>query len=150
MYTYDRSRFIAASQQQCFDYLTDPSKMPAWDPNVVESKLITPAPMGVGSKLQQVRLQGKREMTCSADVIEHQPYSKHSVRTNIMGVQATFAYTFEPQNDGTRMSVHAELEGKGFAKLFEGFMGKACEKVDNDILDRIAAAMSKRQIGQTA
>lgn len=150
MYTYTRSKFIAADAQQCFDYLTDPSKMPAWDPNVIESKLVTPGPMVVGSKLQQVRKQGKKEMNCSADVIEHQPYSKHCVRTNIMGINATFAYSFEPENAGTQMSVRAELEGKGLAKLFEGFMGKMCEKVDNDIFDRIASAMSTSVRGEKA
>jgi len=122
--------------------------MPAWDPNVVESKLITPGPMRVGSQLQQLRRQGKRVMTCGAQVIEHKPYSDHAVCASIMGLQATFAYNFQPEgSERTCLKVCAKFEGKGFTKLFEGLIGRMCEKVDNDMLDRIASAMHKDLVG---
>jgi uncharacterized protein YndB with AHSA1/START domain len=142
MHKYTRTGFIPMPPPQLFDYFTDQKNLPRWSPQVVSSEVMGGGPVQVGAKLLQKRRQGKREMVNEVAVIEHEPPKRHTVRTQVMGVQTTFTFACEPEGQGSRMSMSGEILGKGIARLWEGFFAKMIEQADDKVIDQLRDAVA--------
>jgi uncharacterized membrane protein len=107
-----RDVVVNADQEQCFDFIADPSLAPLFISSLYSITPIDVDPRGVGNKwgfeydLFGVPVRGESECT------EFERPSKYVWRS-IPGsstIDTTFSYTFEPQDGGTKVSLDVEYE----------------------------------------
>jgi carbon monoxide dehydrogenase subunit G len=142
MHRFSQTEFIEAAPERVFDFVTNQENLPRWSPEVVRSEVIGGGPIRAGAKLRQVRRQGGRQMTSEIDVAIHEPPTRHVVKTRIMGVDASFAFTFEPEGAGTRARFDCEMGADGIARLWAGLLARMVEKTDDKRLANLKAAMA--------
>ncbi len=104
MATVERTVVINAPVERVFNYVADPTNDPEWIPSAIESKVVTPTVAGVGStsrwtyKVLGIRLEGTGVCT------EYVP-NERLVTESKGGVVSTWTYTFEPHEEGTRLTL---------------------------------------------
>jgi uncharacterized protein YndB with AHSA1/START domain len=110
---------IARPPEEVFAYITDPSRFPEWQEDVLRAGMQDDRPPAVGSRFTTTRRIGRVEQTTTQEITEISPPKRWVVR----GVDGPFrpnaAITVEPLGDGTRSRVRIELdfEGRGIGKL---------------------------------
>lgn len=101
---------------------------------------LTPGPMQVGT---QGRHTGKwlgRSYESVGEVIEYEPNSKWGYKSLSGPYDLAMRYRFEPVKNGTRLTMDAEGDTKGFFGFFkfaEPLVMRAAKKMMNDDLLRL-------------
>ena len=109
-----------------FAYMTDTSKLPEWQGDVVEARW--EGQPGRGARLKQVRnFQGK-QTDVEMEVTEYEPGRRFAMRTLSGHVGFDLQYTFEPRNGGTRVNFSGQVEPSGAMKLAGPLLGRRVEK----------------------
>ena len=142
MYTYKRSEHIDLPPAAVFNFVTNQEELPKWSPEVVKSEVEPAGPIKTGSKLNQIRKRGRKEMKTSVEVVTHDPPKMHAVKARVLGVDSTFTFTFDQENSGTRVELKAEIIGRGLGRLFESSMGRMMEQADDKLLERLKTVIS--------
>ena len=102
----DRSVSINAPVEEVFAYVTDPMSQLEWLPSMVEVTDVNRTEHGVGStyrwkyKMAAI-LEGDNE------TLEFVPNERVVARSR-GGIDSTWTWTYEPQDGGTKLSVHIE------------------------------------------
>ena len=102
-----------------YAYVTDPSRFPEWQDDVVRVHVEDGSPPGVGSRFTTTRRIGRVEQTTTQEVAERTPPRSWSCR----GVDGPFrpgaGITVEPLGGGTRsrVTIALDFEGRGIGKL---------------------------------
>lgn len=128
MLKFEKSVTIAAPVEKIFDYVADPSHMPAIWPSLVEVKDLKHLPTGGYTftyvyKMADTRFEGKGEH------IEFVP--KRRFVTKITGgIEGTLTYRFEPIGTETKVVFVAAytLPAPLIAKLGEPYIAKVNER----------------------
>lgn len=93
-----------------WDYFTDVSHDPEWNPSAIKSRRTSDGPLGVGSTFHVVR-----KMSGPMD-LEYTEYSRPlrwSMRGVGRGMSFTYAAELEPSGSGTELTSRMNLEPKG-------------------------------------
>jgi hypothetical protein len=111
---------IARSPEDVFAYLDEVTRHGEWQDGLISAHLDTNGPVGVGSKVTEVRKLGGREMTMSYEITEHDPPKTFAFRVLDGPIRPVGKGTVEPLPDGTGSRVTLDLDLIG-----HGLMGKA-------------------------
>jgi uncharacterized membrane protein len=105
---------IDRPQAEVFAYLAEVEKHGEWQTDLIESKLKTDGPVGVGTQVSDTRKVpgGPREMTY--EITEHDPPRKSSWKGLNGPVRADGSVVVESIGDGARSRVTVELDLKGY------------------------------------
>ena len=127
--------------EEVFAFVTDFEKTPQWRPAVLELKVTSEGPVGVGTTYREMsRFMGRRRET-AAEVTEFEPNEKFAVKvtgTPIGAIQATF--TFTTVEGGTRLDTAGQAAPDGLFKLLQPLIRAATVKqmnTDNANLKRL-------------
>jgi uncharacterized protein YndB with AHSA1/START domain len=126
---------IARPPEEVYAYVTDPSRFPEWQEDVLRVRVEGGRPPGVGSRFTTIRRIGRVEQTTTQEITEVSPPKSWTAR----GVDGPFrpgaAVTVEPLGDGTRsrVTIALDLEGHGIGKL-----------LPLDVIRRMAAKRAPR------
>jgi carbon monoxide dehydrogenase subunit G len=105
MASWKKSVFIDASPDQVFAYVDDPSKLVEWLPGMMEVHDVIGSGAGQQHewtyKMAGVKLRGQ------AVVVEH-ILNTSAVHQTVGMIHSTFAYSVEPHDEGTRLSLDVE------------------------------------------
>jgi uncharacterized protein YndB with AHSA1/START domain len=110
---------IARPPAEVYTYVTDPTRFPEWQDDVVRVRVEGGRPPGVGSRFTTTRRIGRVEQTTIQEITEVTPPRSWACR----GVDGPFRpsaeITVEPIGDGARSRVTTALdfEGHGIGKL---------------------------------
>ena len=110
---------IARPPGEVYAYVTDPSRFPEWQDDVVRVRIEGGRPPGVGTKFTTTRRIGRVEPTTTQEITQIDPPWSWAAR----GVDGPFRpsahITVEPLGDGTQslVTVALDFEGRGFGKL---------------------------------
>jgi uncharacterized protein YndB with AHSA1/START domain len=110
---------IARPPDEVYAYVTDPSRFPEWQQDVLRAQLQGGRPPGVGTRFTTVRRIGRVERTTTQEITKADPPWSWAAR----GVDGPFrpgaAVTLEPLGDGTRtrVTIALDFEGHGFGRL---------------------------------
>jgi len=107
-----------------FAFVTDVSNSVKWQEGLVESRLTSSGPVGVGSEITDVRKFLGRDMDSKLEVTAFEPNKKFSEKVVSGPLKFEISQTFEPSGDGTKVSLVAQGEPGGFFKLAEGMVQK--------------------------
>jgi len=111
---------IARSPEDVFAYLDEVTRHGEWQDGLISAHLDTDGPVGVGSKVTEVRKLGGREMKMSYEITEHDPPKTFAFRVLDGPIRPVGKGTVEPLPDGTGSRVTFDLDLIG-----HGLMGKA-------------------------
>jgi hypothetical protein len=136
---------MSASPERCFELCSDFANAPARIPAIVRVEVLTPGPVGLGTKFKETRLMMKRETTETFEVTAFEPSKRFEMRAFSCGVDFGCEFHFEPIPEGTNVTVTMTSAPKSFfAKLMSplGFlmMGTMKKCIDDDLACIKAAA----------
>jgi uncharacterized protein YndB with AHSA1/START domain len=110
---------IARPPDEVYAYVTDPSRFPEWQHDVVRVRVQGGRPPGVGSRFTTTRRIGRVEQTTTQEVTAADPPRSWAAR----GVDGPFrpsaAVTVEPLDGGagSRVTFALDFEGQGIGRL---------------------------------
>lgn len=109
---------------EVFAFVVDPANNKKWQKGLVESRLTSPGPVGVGSQITDVRKIMGRDLDSKLEVIAFESNKTFGEKVVSGPLQFEIMQTFEPSGDGTKVSLVAHGEPGGFFKLAEGLVQK--------------------------
>lgn len=110
---------IARPPDEVYSYVTDLSRFPQWQQDVVRVPIQGDDPPGLGTKFTTTRRIGRVEQTTTQEITKISPPRTWTAR----GVDGPFrpsaGITVEPLDDGTRsrVTIALDFEGHGVGKL---------------------------------
>ena len=110
---------IARPPDEVFAYVTDPSRFPEWQHDVVRVDIQGDGLPGVGSRFITTRRLGGAERTMTQEITELDPPRRWVVRGVDGPMRPNADLTVEPLDGGTRsrVTIALDFEGHGFGKL---------------------------------
>jgi uncharacterized protein YndB with AHSA1/START domain len=112
MASFENTVTIGRPVGQVFAFLADFENIPKWNYAIVETRKVTPGPVGVGTAYRQTRSVPRRSEE-GFEVTGFEPESRLEVQGTIGPFQARLRYTLEPVAEGTRLTNAVDLKGSG-------------------------------------
>jgi len=137
MITVELQTEIEAPPETVFDLLADHTKIPLWDPHMMEGRLTTEGPIVKGSKGITVgEFRGKRvESDIYYDAYDRPKWVSGGATSG--PVNARQSCEFIPIEKGTKLNWRMEAEFKGFMRLLEPFMKSTLIKQRKETMDAL-------------
>ena len=149
MITVELQTEIEASPETVFDLLADHTKIPLWDPHMIECKLFTEGPIVKGSKGITI---ARNKSRFGGRIIETEIYYDAYDRPKYVSggttsgpVKATQTSEFIPTEKGTKINWRMEAEFKGFMRLLEPFMKSTLIKQRKETMDALKEYIAKNK-----
>lgn len=113
-----REATIARPPADVFALLSDPARLQAILPGVKERKVLTPGPLGVGSRILERRDVQGRLLESEFTVTEHVPHRKSWGKVRQDGKDAgEGGWELSPEGPGTKVTWTVDLRLPGLLKL---------------------------------
>ena len=105
--------------EEVFAYLDQPERHGEWQSQIVSAEVETDGPVGIGTRVKEIRRMGGRVQDTSYEISEHDPPRVSAFRGVVGPVRPVGTVTVEPLDDGSRsrVSIEFDLVGHGFGKL---------------------------------
>ena len=138
MYKFTKRVFVNRSQQDVFDFMSDPAHLNQWQPTIESAAWTSPGMPGVGSTYKlDVKMFGRTSETLfeitSWDPPNRYGYRSVNISSPVESIESVISLA--PMENGTQMTFEAHLAASGLFKLIEGMFGKLAEKTDGKNID---------------
>lgn len=114
---FKESIFINRPVEQVFAYVTDYSTHPLWA-DAVRVDILTPGPIGVGTRLYYVDKTMGREVGAESEITVYEPPHRLGYKI-VTNMTAEAMQTFSAENGGTRFTWEYEAEPTGVMGLLK-------------------------------
>lgn len=141
MIKVEASIVIQKPVAEVFSYSNDPANNTKWQEGLVESKITSPGPVGVGTQITDVRKFLGRDMDSKLEVTAYEPNKRISLKTVSGPIKFEITQHYEPAGAGTKLTMIGEGEPGGLFKLAEGAVKKQFETQLQGDLDRLKKVM---------
>jgi hypothetical protein len=116
MASFENIVIIQRPVEDVFAFLADFENIPKWNYAIVETKKVSPGPVGVGTTYRQTRsVPSKSEEGFEVTVFE--PARRLEVQGQIGPFRARLSYLLEPTGSGTRLRNAVDLGSSGLLTL---------------------------------
>jgi uncharacterized protein YndB with AHSA1/START domain len=128
--TVRNSIVIARPVDEVFAFVCDPATTPRWQANVVRSEIVSGTPMGVGTRVIEVRQVGRARRQAEWVVTEYEPPSRraYTYPTGFGPIRQSGVSTFTPVPGGTRIGFTATIEARGPLTLLLPVLARAMRR----------------------
>ena len=99
-----------------FAFLADFENIPAWNHAIVETRKVSPGPVGVGTTYRQIRSVPRRSQEGFV-VTVFEPASRLEVQGELGPFRARLSYALEPAAGGTKLTNAVELRASGLLSI---------------------------------
>lgn len=128
MISHDFSVDIKAPVEKVFAFTTDFRNNGKWQDGVEESTQTPDGPTALGTKFKTVRTFLGQHMEANGEVNEFVPNKKFAFKASSGPAHFSLAQTYDSTPEGTRISLHVDLEAAGVFKLAEGALAGNLKK----------------------
>jgi uncharacterized membrane protein len=137
-----RSIHINAPVEKVFAYMDDPGNMPEFWPSMIEVKDLQKTPTGIGTTFSWVYKMAGMRFEGASETTEYIP-NRRTVTRSTKGIQSTFAWSYEPEEGGTKTTSEVEyvVPIPLLGKLAEAFILKQNEHEAEIVLANLKARM---------
>jgi len=131
MQKFTTSVFINRSQQDVFDFLSDPAHLPKWDSDFESAEWTSSGVPGIGSRYQA---SGKRlgsEKDGFFEIVQWDRPNRYSYKVTermFLFEQAETIFTLKPKDNGTEVTFESQFEIVSRLKFAEGFVARMGKK----------------------
>jgi uncharacterized membrane protein len=122
--TINESILIRKSQQEVFDFATNPANDPKWQGSAVSSEWASDEPAGAGSRIRTVNKFLGREIESMTEVTAWDPPNEFGFKVVDGPVPFEMNIQLNAVDGGTQIEVRGSAEAGSFFKLAEGLVGK--------------------------
>lgn len=141
---------VAAPPARTFEVFTDVPRAAERVSAIRKVEMLTPSPVGVGTRWKETRLMFGREATETMWVSAYEPPRRAVMESDSCGARMTATFTFEPTATGTKVRLRMATKAVTWLAwfcaplgvLFAGAARKMMKK-DFDDLARAAAAPAR-------
>ena len=126
---YNASLDTPRPPDEMFAYLSDFSTTQEWDPGVIEAERLGDAPVREGTEFRLLASFLGRKIPLTYRIVEYDPPHVVTFRGESSTVVSLDRITFEPSEQGTRITYDADLVLKGPFKLADPLLGIAFKRV---------------------
>ena len=103
--------------EEVFDFVADERNEPRYNPRMLSSELLSPGPVGLGSRFRAVMGSGPRRTTMTTEFTGYQWPRRLALRSHLSAMEIHGSLTFDPVPGGTRMRWSWEVAPRGLLKL---------------------------------
>jgi uncharacterized protein YndB with AHSA1/START domain len=105
--------------QEVFAYVTDPSRFPEWQKNVVSGHMEGDRPHDVGARCVTVRRIGLAKRPASSEITRMEPPQRWAVRGIDGPIRALVDVTVDPLDEArrSRLTIAIDFEGHGIGTV---------------------------------
>jgi carbon monoxide dehydrogenase subunit G len=128
---------IAAPVGQVFDTVADSRNEPSFNPAMTGVELLTPPPMGLGTRFRA--RMGKAGMEMPAGLTGFERPHRLGSRTASSMMQTSGTVTFAADGEGTLMSWDWKVHPKGWLRMLGPLAGPLGSRMEAQDLDRAEA-----------
>ena len=132
---------IARPVAEVTAYAGDPTNAPEWYANIRSVQWRTEPPVRVGSEMDFVAQFLGRRLAYTYEVVELVPGERLVMRTADGPFPMETTYTWEPADDGTRMTLRNTGTPTGFGKVSAPVMAAAMRRATTKDLARLKARL---------
>ena len=133
---------IRVSLARCaaFGYVSRFDRAAEWDPGVEAGEMLTPEPVGVGSRFRLgARFLGRR-IPLDYEIVEYARDERIVLRVENRSVRSVDTITFEDDDYGCVVVYDARLDAKGVGRVTDPLISIVLHRIG----DRAAAGLSSR------
>jgi carbon monoxide dehydrogenase subunit G len=116
MGSFENTVTIRRPVEDVFSFLADFENVPKWNDAIVETKKVSPGPVGLGTTYHQTR-SVPRSGEEAFEVTVFEPPSRLEVQGEIGPFRARVRYALEPTRSGTRLTNAVDLGSSGLLTL---------------------------------
>ena len=103
--------------EEVFDFVADERNEPRYNPRMLSSEMLSPGPVGLGSRFRAVMRSRPRRTTMTTQFTGYQRPRRLALTTHLSAMEIHGSLTFDPVPGGTRMRWSWELAPRGLLKL---------------------------------
>ena len=142
---YSREIVVPTPLAETFAYLSRFSSAKEWDPGVVEAEMVTPEPVGLGSRFRLVAIFLGAKVPLEYEIIEYDAPRRVVLMAENRSVRSTDTITFSfDSSEGTVVCYEAALLLKGAARLAGPVFALALGRVGDRAADGLQALLTER------
>ena len=105
------------NREQAFSALSHFDRAAEWDPGVESAEMLTPEPVGLGSRFALAARFGGRTLPLVYEIVDYQHADRLVLRAENAFVRSVDTITFEDLSDHTAITYDARLVPKGVSRL---------------------------------
>lgn len=141
MAEYTGTLTIFAPAADVFGYLAQFTNAQEWDPGTKRSTMLTPGPLGVGSRFEVVAEALGREIPLVYEITTYEPTRRVVFDVKGSYLTGTDDITVEGTENGTKMNYRAELRFTGWQSVVNPLFGLAFQRVGDRALAGLRRAL---------
>lgn len=139
---YRREIVVPTSLATTFAYLSRFSSAEEWDPGVIEARMVTPEPVGLGSRFGLVAVFLGARVPLEYEIVQYDPPQRVVLTAENRSVRSTDTISFDSAaSGGTMIRYEAVLLPKGAARLADPLFAWALRRVGDRAADGLQAAL---------
>ena len=142
---FEASVTIARPVEDVFAVISEPANDHRWSSAVIEARLTTPGPAGVGSIAHYVNRVFGRRMAYDWQIVEFEPNRRFVAKSIGAPVPTRATLTFEPTNGGTRFTVGYDGE-TAFARMVWRLTGWYGKRAWQQAMQKLKELMEANQL----
>ena len=128
MFAFERSIWVNRTQQEVWDYLSEPTNDPKWRGSAVSAEWISSPPYGVGSTYRSVDKLMGRNIDGTQVVTAWDVPDLYCFKSGSGPLSFEFTATLVSKDNGTQLTFSGQAELAGVFKIAEGLAGRQMEK----------------------
>jgi carbon monoxide dehydrogenase subunit G len=114
--------------EDVFAFVSDFRNVSQWQSGVVDVRLMTEGPVGVGTRATFVRVFLGRKLETIVEMVEFKPPTKQVFKTISGPMPGTVSRRFEPTAEGTTVSMVIEGQAGGIFALAEPLVARSLSR----------------------
>lgn len=128
MIEFTGSLDVAQSPEVTFDLLADMANLDRWNPNVVQSALVSGTSLEPGARFESVIKRGPIRLTAKSELIAVDPARRVEYAGSIGGFWSVDSLMFEPSGSGTRITFSNETTVPRWLRPLTPFLDAAFQR----------------------
>jgi carbon monoxide dehydrogenase subunit G len=128
MVKFDTEVIINRSQQEIFDFVSNPANDNQWQGSNQSAEWTSERPVGVGSTQRSVARFLGRNIDSELEVTAWDPPNMYAFKAASGPIPFEATMEFEASESGTQVTMHGTAEAGGFFKIAEGLVGRQLQK----------------------
>ena len=128
---------VSATRSAAFAYLSRFDRAAEWDPGVAAGEMLTPEPVGAGSRFRLVARFLGRRIPLDYEIVEYDRDERIVLRAENHSVRSVDTITFEDDDQGSVVVYDARLDAKGIGRLADPLLAMVFRRIG----DRAAAGL---------
>lgn len=142
------TRHVNASVDRVFELCTDIPGAEQRLSGITRIEMLTDGPIGVGTRWKETRVMFGRDCTEELWISDFEPGRSYTVTSHSCGAEYKSTFTFEPEDEGTRVKFELDCRPLGFVAkvmmaVMKPFTGKLMKSMEEHIardIDELKAA----------